>query len=282
MITSVCQRWCKRRSAYRPAGEPIRSRDYDVALIASDAAAREFVIEHHYAASYVAARLRVGLYRGGELVGVAVLSQPASQAALDAALPIPGAKRAELGRFVLLDDVPSNGESWFLARTWELARAEGFEAVVSHADPAARATRDGKVVFPGHVGTIYQATNALYVGRTPRRTWRLFDDGTVLSARALSKLRARECGWQNVVEQLVRRGAPPPAGDWRTWQRRAVAATTRPVRHPGTHRYLFALEQRVLRHLPHGERYPKLDERARQLAQRHAAGADAQTFFSWF
>jgi len=108
----VCQRWRERRDTYRPAGEPIVTRHYEVAAVATDREARSFVERHHYSGSYPAARARFGLYRGGQLVGVAVLSQPASQAALRAALPlpIPMAARTELGRFLLLDDVPANGE----------------------------------------------------------------------------------------------------------------------------------------------------------------------------
>ena len=258
MDTNLCQRWRERRDSYRPKGETINPHDYEVALIARDTEARAFVVRHHYSGSYPAALLRTGLYRRGELVGVAVLSQPASQAALEAALPFPDVRRAELGRFVLLDHVPGNGESWFLARTWELARAAGFGAVVSHSDPEPRVADGGRVVHAGHIGTIDQATNATYVGQTPRRTWRLFADGSVLSPRAESKLRAREQGWEYVVEQLVAAGAPPPSGDWHTWRRHAVQAVTRPKRHPGNHRYLFALNSKLRRHFPTAQPYPKL------------------------
>lgn len=257
MIAEVCQRWRDRRGSYRPAGEPIATRLYDVARVC-EATARTFVLEHHYSGSFPAARARYGLMRGGELAGVAVLSQPPSEAALDAALPLPCERlaRAELGRFVLLDDVPANGESWFLARVFELAREDGFAAIVAHSDPEPRRA-GGMVVFPGHIGTIYQATNACYRGRTPARTWRYFDDGTVLSARALSKLRARDCGWRYVVEQLIAHGAPAPTGDWCTWCRAAVDGTTRPVRHRGNHRYVWALDRALRRHLPASEAYPK-------------------------
>lgn len=266
MDTDLCQRWREHASSCRPAGETIRPRDYDVALIDNDRVARAFVERHHYSASYPAARMRVGLYRRGELAGVAVLSQPPSQAALDAALPMPGAERAELGRFVLLDDVPANGESWFLARCWELARRAGFAAIVAHSDPEPRRTGGGLLVFPGHVGTIYQATNARYTGRTPSRTWRLFSDGTVLSARALSKLRTRDRGYRYVVEQLVLHGAPAPGGsDWRAWTTRAVTLVTRTFRHGGNHRYVWGLERNSDAFLPPPKAYPKLSQHHRQL-----------------
>ncbi len=254
-----CQRWRDRRDTYRPAGEPIDTRRYEVAELRADGPARAFVQRHHYSGSYPAARARFGLFRSGQLVGVAVLSHPASEAALEASVPLPAPRlaRAELGRFVLLDDVPANGESWFLARVFEQARREGFAAVVAHSDPEARTTADGKVVFPGHLGTIYQATNATYCGRTPPRTWRILPDGTVLSARGLSKLRAHDKGWSYVAELLVRHGAPPPSGDWRAWVRHAVAIASRPLRHRGTHRYLWALDRSLRRHLPAPQPYPK-------------------------
>jgi hypothetical protein len=110
MHIDFCQRWRDRRGTYRPRGETLRPHEFEVAEIKQDKQARAFVVQHHYAGSYPAARRRYGLYRRDELVGVAVLSQPASQAALEAALPMPGAQRAELGRFVLLDSVAANGE----------------------------------------------------------------------------------------------------------------------------------------------------------------------------
>lgn len=198
---------------------------------------------------------------GHRRVGAAVLSVAPSQAAITAALPLPVEpdQRAELGRFVLLDDVPANGESWFLARCWELAREADIVAIVAHSDPVARLRADGTRVFPGHIGTIYQATNARYVGLTPRRSQRLFGDGTVLSARAISKLRVRERGWRYALESLVAHGAPEPSGDWRDWCRIAIESTTRVVRHSGNHRYVWALDRALRRHLPERRAYPKAE-----------------------
>lgn len=260
MTAQPCQRWRDKRGSYRPAGEPIRTADYEVAEIATDREARAFVERHHYSGSYPAARARYGLHRRGELVGVAVLSHPPSEAALLAALPLPCDRLAkvELGRLVLLDDVPANGESWFAARAFELARATGFEAIVAHSDPEPRRTVDGGIVFPGHLGTIYQATNAVYCGRTPARTWRLLPDGSVLSARALSKLRLKEKGWRYVVELLLAHGAPAPSGDWREWVTLAVEGVSRTYRHRGNHRYIWAIDRRLRRHLPQPQPYPKL------------------------
>jgi len=257
MITDVCQRWRSGRAAYRPAGEPIRTADYDVAFIADDNTAKRFVLAHHYSASYPAARARVGLYRRGELAGVAVFSVPMSAAVLDR-LPGPREAAVELGRLVLLDDVPANGESWFIARCFKLLRERGFEGVVSHADPVARAAADGAPVFPGHIGCIYQASNAIYAGLTTARVLRLLPDGSVFSARSISKVRARERGWRYAAQQLVDAGAEEPSADTAAWLRSAIASVTRPLRHGGNHRYLFGLTRAVSRRLPASMPYPKL------------------------
>ena len=50
-----CQRWRERRDSYRPAGEVIDPRRFEVAPIPDDTTARAFVEAHHYSASYPAA-----------------------------------------------------------------------------------------------------------------------------------------------------------------------------------------------------------------------------------
>lgn len=155
MITPVVQRWRERRDLYRPAGETIVTAHYEVAAIPDDTTAKAFVEQHHYSGSYVAARRRFGLYWGGLLVGVAVFSVPMQAAVLDR-LPCPRAASVELGRLVLLDRVPANGETFFLARAFDQLRREGFEGVVSFSDPMPRTRADGTTSFTGHVGTVYQ------------------------------------------------------------------------------------------------------------------------------
>ena len=70
METTSNQRWSNGRSSYRPAGEPIDTRRYEVAEIPLDTPAKLFVVSHHYSRSYPAARRRFGMYRGGSLVVV--------------------------------------------------------------------------------------------------------------------------------------------------------------------------------------------------------------------
>lgn len=262
MIATATQRWRDRRDSYRPAGEPITTRLYEVEPMPSDAEAKAFVVRHHYSGSYPAARRRFGLFHRSALVGVAVFSQPVRDAVV-ACLPGSREEKAELGRFVLLDDVPANGETWFLGRCFDLLRREGFAGLVSFSDPFARLALDGSVVHPGHVGTIYQAHNAVYLGQARRDTLRLLPDGRVLSGRALAKLRKRDRGWRYVASQIEGYGADPLlTGDPETWLRTWLPVLTRTVRHPGNLKYAWALRRRDRRHLPASLPYPKLEARA--------------------
>jgi hypothetical protein len=261
MLTPVVQRWRQRRDLYRPAGEVINTAHYEVAPIPDDRTAKLFVEQHHYEGSFPAARHRHGLYWGGLLVGVAVFSVPMQGAVLDR-LPCPREAAVELGRFVLLDRVPANGETWMLARCFELLRREGIEGVVSFSDPMPRDDASGRVVFLGHIGNIYQSASATYDGTNRRHTVRLLPNGKVLGDRTIAKIRGHEQGWRYASEQLVRFGAAPLTEheDPRAWLHTWLPQLTRTVRHPGKHRYLFGLDRAVKRALGRREQkaYPKL------------------------
>lgn len=249
------QRWNNGKDRYRPSGELIQTSQYEVSSIPDDNTAKAFVCAHHYSGSYPAARRRFGLYRSAELVGVAVFSQPIN----DKALSLFGdhAKTSlELGRFVLLDSVPGNGETWFLGRCFELLRPE-FHGVLSFSDPSKRTNTHGEEVFGGHIGTIYQAHNARYLGRSTARTLRILPDGSVLSDRALQKIRARDRGWEYASAQLVKFGAEEPSSDLREWLKAWLPKLTRTLRHPGNHRYAWELVPLRKWSLPASQPYPK-------------------------
>lgn len=236
-------RWRQRQSVFRPPGEVFRPRAYEVVLLPDDRLSKPFVVAHHYAACYPAARFRFGLLRHDDLVGVAVFSHPCHDRVLTNVFGGVATDSVELGRFVLLDEVPFNGESWFLGCCLRRLRALGLRGVVSFSDPVPRTTQEGRLIFPGHVGTIYQAGNAAYLGRGRARTLRLLPDGTVFSERARQKVCAHEQGREYAQAQLVRFGADPlgPADDGRAWLARWLPRLTRPLRHPGNHRYAWAL-----------------------------------------
>ena len=127
MITPVCQRWRERRDSYRPKGEVMDPREYEVSALPT-VLAKSFVISHHYSGTFPAARRSFALHRRGALVGVAVFSHPASNAVLTKVFDGPAKESIELGRFVLLDEVPANGETWFLARAFAALRKEEPQA----------------------------------------------------------------------------------------------------------------------------------------------------------
>lgn len=258
MIVDAGQRWTARRPVFvRPDGSTLRPHAWEVAELPDDTTARAFVERHHYSGSYPAALRRFGLFHGADLLGVAVLSQPMH---VDALRPFPRDAAMELGRFVLLDRVPFNAESWMARRCFEVLAREGLDGVVMFSDPEPRVDAEGRTTFRGHVGTIYQASGAVYGGRATPRTLRLLADGTAVSARTLSKIRARERGWRYGVEQLVAAGAPAPANDGAdlaAWLRAVLPLVTRTQRHGGNHRYLLpvsALARRCLLPLALGAR----------------------------
>jgi hypothetical protein len=253
------QRWRHGRAAYRPPGEPIRPADYDVVSLPDDAAAKAFVLAHHYSGSYPAARWRFGLFRRGVLQGVAIFSHPCNDRVRTGVFPGRATDSVELGRFVLLDEVPGNGETWFLGRCFRLLRREGLAGVVAFSDPCRRLNRLGVPVFGGHVGTIYQAHNAAYLGRGMPRTLTLLPDGGVLSDRAQQKVRSADRGLRYAVARLVGQGAEPPRSEdpveLAAWLRLWKARLCQRVRHRGNHKYAWALSRRV--RLPQGLPYPK-------------------------
>lgn len=262
-MSAVVQRWRARRATYRPAGEPIDPSRYGVELLPDDRRARAFVEANHYSGAYPAARLRVGLYRMRELVGVAVFSVPAQQAAIPRWCGTPAG--VELGRFVLLDDVPANGETWFLARAFRALRSELPEvrAVLSYSDPLPRQRADGSVLTPGHVGTIYQALNGRHVGRGAAETLWLDRDGRTVSRRALSKLKNGERGGEGVYRRLLELGAPArrESEDWSAYVPRALAdGPFRRLRHPGNLAYVWAVgagQRETAARFPAAQPYPK-------------------------
>jgi hypothetical protein len=253
MIAEYNQRWRDRRASFRPAGETINPSEFDVCAISSDATARRFVLSHHYSGTYPAARRRFGLYRRGLLEGVAVFSVPCSHKVFSNVFPtLTPNECVELGRFVLTDEVAGNGETWFLARCFELLRHDGFAGVVSFSDPHERTTRAGARVFPGHIGTIYQAHNARYLGRGTARKLALLPDGRVLSPRSMQKIRAAERGWLAAVTELQTYGAPALDAqaddlDRRAWLNATLRDLTRPLHHGGNFKYAWGLTKTARR-----------------------------------
>lgn len=290
-----CQRWQDRRPSWRrPADGGFDPAAFTVEPVPAETVAAPFVERHHYSGSFPAARLAFGLltdrpelagpapteHAGQLLAGVAVLSVPMSESVLTNVFPdlAPYAESLELGRFVLVDACPANSETWFRARADQLAADVGVRGVVAFSDPVPRVrevvdldpgtgavTVRREQVLPGHWGCIYQAGNAVFLGRsTPRTLVWLPRQGRVLSARTLQKIRRQESGSEAAERALTQMGARPrrageQPGAWLAQALDEVGATR--VRHPGNLRYAWPVGPRSGRRrariaLPSGP-YPK-------------------------
>lgn len=248
LTTAACpvQRWKLGRNYWRvDRDEGFRKAHYAIGEI-RDSVARAFVVEHHYSGSYPIAMERFGLFRGVALVGVAVFSIPINNSIMPRYTGLLAKQGAELGRFVLLDEVPYNAESYFLAGALKALHAlrPDLSAVVAYSDPMPRASVAGQIVLPGHIGIAYQASNARYLGRASAKTLHLTPSGVALCSRAISKVRLQEHGADSAEKRLVRLGAPPRPVDQHPgdWINGVLASDVfRRVRHPGNHIYAWAL-----------------------------------------
>jgi hypothetical protein len=127
----------------------------------------------------------------------------------------------------------------------------------------ARPNGEGVIVFPGHIGTIYQAHNAVYLGPTKAELKHLLADGTVFPNRALSKIRKRDKGWRYGVERLVSYGADGlgEREDPEAWLALWLPRLTRKLSHSGNLKYAWDLERRGKRaRLPPSKPFPKVTQ----------------------
>lgn len=256
MQTLRSQRWRERRELWVPNATVIDPSQYSVDVLGKHAAVVAFIREHHYAGDVGPVRLATGLFRNGrggtsQLVGVAAFTVPINSASVrrSAGLADPLAA-CDLGRFVLLDEVAGNGESYFLARSMRLLRREkqGIITVLSYADPVRRMDSYGAVIMPGHVGGIYRG--ARYIGRSSKRTDLALPSGRILSPRTVSKLRNGERGAEAAERRILDAGAPRRAAlqEYASWlsDLEAQGFLTR-RRHPGCHIFQFPLTRAARR-----------------------------------
>lgn len=174
--------------------------DYEVRKIPGGVG-REFIKEHHYSKGCHNGPMAWGLFDGGDLIGVCAFATPNSER-VRASIFGPEHKDhvTELHRLVILDVTPRNAESWFIVRALRGLHEyrPGIWGVLSFADET-----------EGHVGTIYQATNALYLGRTARRRFWRDCDGRLRHPRQcgvnISQQEARRRGWAAEMREAKHR-----------------------------------------------------------------------------
>jgi len=121
---------------------------------------KDFVEKWHYSQSIngVNSTLCFRVVLRGAVVGAAIFGAPG--------MPQVAAKYSnsgkyhllELRRFVMIDDLPPNNESYVLARMLKMCKDAGIDRILSYADPSF-----------GHQGIIYQATGFKNLGTTGAR-----------------------------------------------------------------------------------------------------------------
>lgn len=140
---------------------------------------KKFIIEHHYSKGVHNGPICFGLMKNGELVGVCAFAAPSSE---NVRSSIFGEEHkdsvTELHRLVLLDEVPKNAESFFIVRALRELKKQRpyYKAVISFADPT-----------QNHLGTIYQATNAMFCGTSSPATFYLDETGRLRHPRQNGK-----------------------------------------------------------------------------------------------
>lgn len=285
-VTGWTQRWTGRTASWLHTSEGGFNPDrYGVVDLDWNPAAA-FVTRHHYSGSFPSAVLRYGMADlwQDRLVGALVLGNGMGPHVLASPFPhLEGGRQAlELSRLVLLDEVPANAESWFVAEALTVAATDhGLRGVVMYSDPNERITPAG-IVMAGHLGIVYQALNCWYVGPSKPRYEDHLPDRTVLPERTASKIRGLERGYRGAVRRLVALGADEPGdltamtederGAWTT-AALAQAGAIRKKR-DGKHRYLLATGTRTQRRDVYAHvgvercpEYPKHDPPPRKAAR---------------
>lgn len=164
----------------------------------------EFCRRWHYSGTGGSAMWNYGLWDGFTLVGVVSYNMPTMEVCSVFFGPERWQWVTHMGRLVCADDAPRNSESRLIAGSLRMLKYERptLRAVVTYAS-----------TFEGHIGYVYQATNALYCGTTSNRHQYLDE---------LGRTRSTKQGDYLTIEEALQRG----------WT----------VQHePPKHRYLYLL-----------------------------------------
>lgn len=142
----------------------------------------EFIIKNHYSGTASVSTFSIGLYKDDVLIGV-ICYGPSSAPPMAKSISnlISNNNYLELQRLFIYDVTEKNTESWFIGQSIKLIRNKypDVKVIISFADSG-----------EGHVGTIYQATNFLYLGKTdPRKALIDMRTGLEKHPRSLQRLK---------------------------------------------------------------------------------------------
>jgi len=145
---------------------------YKVKLIPNNRAI-ELIVKHHYTHKCPSIKYSFGMFYGHRLVGACTYGTTFKNNVKGICGDEYADNVLELTRLVLLDFVEHNAESWFISKTLTYLRQHtDTKILISYADSAF-----------GHNGTIYQATNWIYSGKSVHNHYRL-EDGTIVHSRS--------------------------------------------------------------------------------------------------
>ena len=168
-----------------------KTMNYEVKRIQAKLA-KEYIHKNHYShGSHNAPSPCYGLFDNDNLIGVCMFATPCSENVRSSLFgKAYKDKVIELHRLHILDVTPKNTESWFLSRVFDLLQKDrsNTKGIIAFSD-----------ITAGHKGTIYKATNALYLGRTAKATFYLDETGRLRHPRQnginITKEKAKELGW---------------------------------------------------------------------------------------
>jgi hypothetical protein len=137
----------------------------------------EFASRWHYSRGGGSALWRYGLFDGFTLVGVVAYNWPVKEACEMVMGPEYANTVVHMGRLVCAQDAPRNSESRLISESLKLLRVDR---------PETRAVLTYAAQDQGHIGYVYQATNAIYTGTGGRYQNYTKSDGTHISTKGKS------------------------------------------------------------------------------------------------
>jgi len=172
----------------------------------------------------------------------------------------PGVVAIELRRFVLLDELPKNSESYVLAQMLQRLEVLGVERIISYADPNEKRPEhdDGE-----HTGLIYSATgfhlisqvgrvSSLMMERDFEMEGKVFKKGTRIPSRNLDQYKNyRSDGLDEIEDEKFKSDwkANLGTGKSKSWRERATGKTVFIVKTP---EHLSLLSRRLRAALDQG------------------------------
>lgn len=151
---------------------------------------QEFARRYHYTATGGNASWRWGLWHGATLLGIVAYNLPTRETCESVFGPEHFDKVWHMGRLALADDAPRNSESRLIS---------GSLKAIKESHPSTWGVLTYAATDVGHIGYVYQATNALYTGTGGDSHYFTDQSGkrrsTYLGGKGVGRVRAAEMGW---------------------------------------------------------------------------------------